>query len=126
MADTNTTVSMKLPWKWCKEMKMTPMKKLLLTAAILATPLFAQVSEKVEVPYVAFPVKMGAGFDEVQANCLMCHSFGYIINQGKQSKKFWRGKVEKMIVHFKAPIDKNEADIVTEYLFEHYGNGKEQ
>ncbi len=107
-------------------MKMTTMKKLLLTTALAASPLFAQVSEKVEVPYVAFPVKMGDGFDEVQANCLMCHSFGYIINQGKQSRKFWRGKVDKMIIHFKAPIDKKSADIITAYLFEHYGNGKEQ
>ncbi len=101
-------------------------KKLFLAAAIAASPLFAQVSAKVEVPYVAFPVKMGAGFDEVQANCLMCHSFGYIINQGKQSKKFWRGKVNKMIVHFKAPINQKSADIITAYLFEHYGNGQEK
>jgi len=89
-------------------------------------PLMAQVKEKVEVPYVAFPIKMGEGFDAVQANCLMCHSFGYIINQGKQSRKFWRGKVDKMIVHFKAPISDKDAKIVTDYLFEHYGNGKEQ
>ena len=107
-------------------MKMNTMKKLLLAAALVTTPLFAQISAKGEVPYVSFPVKMGAGFDEVQANCLMCHSFGYIINQGKQSKKFWRGKVDKMIVHFKAPISKESADIITEYLFEHYGNGKEE
>jgi len=105
---------------------MNIMKKLLLTTVLVATPLLAQISAKGEVPYVAFPVKMGAGFDEVQANCMMCHSFGYITNQGKQSKKFWRGKVDKMIVHFKAPINKKSADIVTEYLFEHYGNGKEQ
>lgn len=101
-------------------------KKLLFTAALAASPLFAQVSDKVEVPYVAFPVKMGQGFDELQANCLMCHSFGYIINQGKQSKKFWHEKIEKMVVHFKAPIDQNASNIITEYLFEHYGNGKLQ
>ncbi len=101
-------------------------KKLLLTTALVATPLMAQISAKGEVPYVAFPVKMGAGFEEVQANCLMCHSFGYIINQGKQSKKFWSGKVNKMIVHFKAPIDKKSKDIIINYLFEHYGNGKEK
>ena len=101
-------------------------KKLILTAALVASPLFAQVSGKVEVPYVAFPVKMGNGFDEVQANCLMCHSFGYIINQGKQPKSFWRGKVNKTIKHFKAPIDKQSADIIVNYLFEHYGNGKEE
>jgi len=102
------------------------MKKLILIAALLASPLFAQVKEKVEVPYVPFPVKMGKGFEAVQANCLMCHSFGYIINQGRQSRKFWRGKVDKMIIHFKAPIDKKSAKTVTDYLFEHYGNGKEK
>ena len=107
-------------------MKGKKMKKIILSAALLASPLFAQVKEKIEVPFVAFPIKMGQGFDAVQANCLMCHSFGYIINQGKQSKKFWSGKVNKMIVHFKAPIDKNSKDIIINYLFEHYGNGKEK
>lgn len=102
------------------------MKKLIIAVALMVSPLFAQISDKAEVPFVAFPIKMGKGFDTVQANCLMCHSFGYIINQGKQSKKFWRGKVNKMIVHFKAPIDQNSSDTITEYLFEHYGNGKEQ
>jgi len=100
------------------------MKKLILTAALIASPLFAQVQEKVEVPYVAFPIKMGKGFDTVQANCLTCHSFGYIINQGKQSKKFWRGKVDKMIVDFKAPMSDEDIQIVTDYLFEYYGNDK--
>jgi hypothetical protein len=100
------------------------MKKLILIAVLLATPLFAQVKEKVDVAFVAFPIKRGNGFDAIQANCLMCHSFGYIINQGRQSKKFWRGKVDKMIVHFKAPMDEQAAKITTDYLFEHYGNGK--
>lgn len=100
------------------------MKKLILIAALLTSGLFAQVDEKVEVPYVAFPIKMGEGFDAIQANCLMCHSFGYITNQGRQSKKFWRGKVDKMIVHFKAPMDEAAAKATTDYLFEHYGNGK--
>ena len=102
------------------------MKKLILSVALVSTTLMAQVEDTVEVPYVPFPVKMGDGFDAVQTNCLMCHSFGYIINQGRQSKKFWRAKVDKMIVHFKAPIDEKSAKIVTDYLFEHYGNGKEQ
>ncbi|MBA1437415.1 MAG: hypothetical protein FAF05_00255 [Epsilonproteobacteria bacterium] len=69
---------------------------------------------------------MGKGFDAVQANCLMCHSFGYILNQGPQSKAFWAEKVQKMIKAFKAPIAKEDADIVIEYLFEHYGNGREK
>jgi mono/diheme cytochrome c family protein len=100
------------------------MKKLLFIAMLIATPLFAQVKEKVEVPYVPFPIKMGKGFDAVQANCLTCHSFGYMINSGKQSKKFWRGKIDKMIVHFKAPMSDKDVEIITDYFFEHYGNGK--
>ncbi|HFU76908.1 MAG TPA: sulfite:cytochrome C oxidoreductase subunit B [Epsilonproteobacteria bacterium] len=102
------------------------MKKIILAAALLTSALLAQTKEKIEVPYVPFPIKMGKGFDAVQANCLMCHSFGYIINQGRQSKAFWRGKVDKMIKEFKAPIDEKSAKIVTDYLFEHYGNNKEK
>jgi hypothetical protein len=102
------------------------MKKIILATLIALTPMMAQVKEKIEVPFVAFPIKMGKGFDAVQANCLMCHSFGYIINQGRQSKAFWRGKVDKMIVHFKAPISDKDAKIVTDYLYKHYGNGKEK
>ena len=41
------------------------MRKLILIAALIASPLFAQVNEKVEVPYVAFPIKMGDGFDAI-------------------------------------------------------------
>jgi len=100
------------------------MKKPIVIATLFASALFAQVQENVEVPYVAFPIKMGKGFDAIQTHCLMCHSFGYITNQGRQSKKFWRGKVDKMIVHFKAPMDEAAAKETTEYLFEHYGNGK--
>jgi mono/diheme cytochrome c family protein len=106
-------------------MKNTKMKKLLMAAAIIITPLFAQVKEDVAVPYMAFPIKMGKGFDTVQANCLTCHSFGYMINQGRQSKAFWKKKVDKMIIHFKADlISEKDQKIIVDYLFEHYGNGK--
>ena len=100
------------------------MKKMILIAIIAVGSLFAQVKGEVEVPYIPFSIKMGQGFDAVQANCLMCHSFGYILNQGPQSKLFWDKKVDKMIVHFKAPITKEDKKIVVEYLFKHYGNGK--
>jgi hypothetical protein len=100
------------------------MKKMILITLIALSPLMAQVKGKIEVPYIAFPIKMGKGFDTVQANCLMCHSFGYIINQGRQPRKFWRGKIQKMIDHFKAPISEQDAKIIEDYLTEHYGNGK--
>ncbi len=100
------------------------MKKLLLIAILTVGSLFAQVKSDVEVPYISYQIKMGKGFDAVQANCLMCHSFGYIINQGPQSRLFWDKKVDKMITHFKAPISKEDKVIVVNYLFKHYGNGK--
>ena len=102
------------------------MKKIVLLCALTLSTLFAQVEEKVEVPYMPYDIKMGKGFDAIEANCLMCHSFGYIINQGPQSRKFWHEKVVKMIVHFKAPISKEDEIITTNYLFDYYGNGKEE
>ena len=100
------------------------MKKLIIASLFAFSTLFAQIEGDVEVPYISYEIKMGKGFDAVQANCLMCHSFGYITNQGPQSKDFWAKKVEKMIVHFKAPMTKEDIATVTDYLFEHYGNGQ--
>jgi len=100
------------------------MNKVLLLVMLSVGSLLAQVKGDVEVPYISYQIKMGKGFDAVQANCLMCHSFGYIINQGPQSRAFWKKKVDKMIVHFKAPISKEDAKTVTDYLFKHYGNGE--
>jgi len=99
-------------------------KKLLLLCLLAFSSLQAEIKEDVEVPYISYEIKMGKGFDAVQTNCLMCHSFGYIINQGPQSKEFWHKKVMKMITHFKAPISDEAADNVTKYLYEHYGNGE--
>ena len=102
------------------------MKKILLLTALSIGTLFAQVKEKIQVPYIPYEMKAGTGLATVQANCLMCHSFGYILNQGKQPKVFWHEKVEKMIHAFKAPINKKDAKIIESYLFKNYGNGKEK
>jgi len=100
------------------------MKKIILTALLALAPLMAQVDEKVEVPYIDFPVKMAKGFDTIQANCLMCHSFGYILNQGPQPRKHWKHIIHKMRTAFKAPISEADAKIIEDFLTEHYGNGE--
>ena len=99
------------------------MKRKAVAMVALGVLAYAQVKEPIEVPYMPFPIKMGKGFETVQAQCLMCHSFGYVLNQGRQSRRFWREKIKKMIVHFKAPISKNDAKVIEAYLVEHYGNG---
>ena len=100
-------------------------KKLALITLLSVSALFAQVNkgEEIEVPYISYDIKMGKGFAEVQANCLTCHSFGYMINQGPQSREHWHKKTMKMITHFKAPINEGDIETITNYFFEHYGNG---
>jgi len=102
-------------------------KKLIVVSVITGSTLFAGSNSGITIPYVDFPMKEGKGMYSTKGKCNMCHSFGYVINQGLQSKKFWREKVIKMIKVFKAPI-RTDKDIetVTNYLFENYGNGKLQ
>ena len=104
---------------------MPSLKKSIFAVLFIGTTLFAESGSGITIPYVDFPMKEGKGMYSTKGKCNMCHSFGYVINQGLQSRKFWREKVLKMIVVFKAPI-KTEEDIetVTNYLFEHYGNGE--
>ncbi len=100
------------------------MKKIVLLLAAGYTLVSAQVKGDIEVPYLAFPIKMGKHFDAVQANCLTCHSFGYVLNQGPQSKAFWQEKVHKMVHAFKAPISEEDQKYIVDYLYSEYGNGK--
>jgi len=107
---------------------MTSLKNLnktLLIFLFTTAALFAESNKGITMPYIEFPMKAGKGMYSTKGKCNMCHSFGYILNQGKQSRKFWHDKVMKMIVVFKAPI-KSDKDIetVTNYLFENYGNGE--
>lgn len=100
------------------------MKKILLASIFIGSFAFAQVKGAIQVPYIDYKLKPGKGVETVQANCLMCHSFGYMLNQGKQPKAFWREKVNKMVNAFKAPIAKKDQDIIVNYLATQYGNGK--
>jgi len=101
------------------------MKKLIIILTVMGSSLFAESNTGITIPYVDFPMKEGKGMYSTRGKCNMCHSWGYTLNQGKQSKKFWHEKVMKMIVVFKAPIKTQEdIDTVVNYLFENYGNGE--
>jgi len=104
---------------------MKNINKLLLMLLLIQTTLFSQVKGGITIPYIDFPMKEGKGMYSTKGKCNMCHSWGYTINQGLQSKKFWKDKVMKMIIVFKAPIKTQEdIDTVVNYLFENYGNRK--
>ena len=99
------------------------MKINILIAGLLltATTLFSQVSKPIEMPYVEYPIEAGDHDEVVQQYCLTCHSFGYVLNQGKKSRPYWTGTVAKMVNEFKAPIPKEDQQIIINYLVKHYG-----
>ncbi len=109
---------------------MKKVTMLALTATMLVTSLNAEekkveVQKGIKMPYMAFPMKPGKGMYSTKGKCNMCHSWGYVLNQGPQSKAFWRKKVIKMIDVFQAPIRNEDIDEVVEYLYANYGNGEE-
>ncbi|PHQ66056.1 MAG: sulfite:cytochrome C oxidoreductase subunit B [Sulfurimonas sp.] len=100
------------------------MTKILLIALLLASTLSAEYTEKVKLPSITFKMAKDDNFKVMQRNCQWCHSYGYITNQGKQSRKFWNKSVVKMRDVYKAPISIRDEKTVTDYLFKHYGNGE--
>jgi len=109
-------------------MRIELKKALSLTAMAMAltTTTLAESSRGIEIPYIEFPMKPGKGMYSTKGKCNMCHSWGYTINQGPQSRAFWKKKVVKMITVFHAPIKPEDIDEVVNYLYENYGNGKEE
>ncbi|EDZ63079.1 hypothetical protein CBGD1_698 [Sulfurimonas gotlandica GD1] len=100
------------------------MSKILLITLLLASCLAAEYTKKVQLPSITFQMAEDDNFKAMQRNCQWCHSYGYILNQGKQSRKFWNKSVVKMREVYKAPITARDEKTVTDYLFKHYGNGE--
>jgi len=100
------------------------MKKLILFIMLSLTTLSADYRVPVKLPSITFPIAVDQDFRVMQRNCQWCHSYGYVLNQGKQSKEYWNKVVVRMRDIFKAPITKEDEKTVTEYLFKHYGDGK--
>ncbi|MDD5212376.1 MAG: sulfite:cytochrome C oxidoreductase subunit B [Sulfuricurvum sp.] len=96
--------------------------KLLIIGILLSvTALFGQVNKAIEMPYVEYPIEAGDHDEVVQQYCLTCHSFGYVLNQGKKSRPYWTGTVAKMVNEFKASISKEDQQVIINYLVKHYG-----
>ncbi len=95
-----------------------------LTVLLYTSALVAGENKGIHMPYIEFPMKEGKGMYSTKGKCNMCHSWGYTINQGLQSRKFWKEKVIKMIEVFHAPIREEDIEEVVEYLYTNYGNGE--
>lgn len=99
-------------------------KFLLMILLFLTSTLLAKYTEEVKLPSITFKMAKDENFKVMQRNCQWCHSYGYILNQGKQSRDFWNKSVVKMRKAYKAPISTRDEKIITDYLFKHYGNGE--
>ena len=100
------------------------MAKIILFLLLAFISLNAEYTKKVQIPRIAFDVVIDKNFGVMQRNCQWCHSFGYVTNQGKQSRKFWNDVVVKMRDVYRAPISLKDEKTATDYLFKNYGNGK--
>jgi len=100
------------------------MKKIILLTLLMLPTLSAEYRNDVKLPSITFPIAIDKDFTVMQRNCQWCHSYGYILNQGKQSKEFWNHVVVRMRDVFKAPITAKDEKLITEYLFRHYGDSK--
>ncbi|WP_457745872.1 sulfite:cytochrome C oxidoreductase subunit B [Sulfurimonas sp.] len=98
--------------------------KSIILMVIFSVFLSGAYTEKVKLPSITFEIAPDKHIRVMQRNCQWCHSYGYILNQGKQSKKFWHKVIVKMREVYHAPISSRDEKIATEYLFKHYGNGK--
>lgn len=101
------------------------MKKLLIILLFGFYALNAEYTKKVKLPHVVFPIVVDENFKVMQRNCQWCHSFGYVTNQGKQSREFWHKVVIKMRDVYKAPISKQDEKLATDYLFKYFGKKEE-
>ena len=99
------------------------MYKIVWILLLSLSSLSAEYKEKVKLPNITFEMPK-ENIKVMQRNCQWCHSYGYILNQGKQSRKFWNKVVVKMRDIYRAPISDKDEKSATDYLFKHYGNGK--
>jgi len=97
------------------------MKKILIFSLFILSTLNAEYTQKVKLPSISFPIAIDKDFPVMQRNCQWCHSYGYILNQGIQSRSFWNKMVVKMRDVYKAPISVRDEKLITDYLFKYYG-----
>jgi len=99
--------------------------KLLVIILLMIVSLEAAAIKNVKMTSMTFVIPTEKDTIVIQRNCQWCHSYGYILNQGKQSKEFWHKVVLKMRNTYKAPISARDEILATEYLYRHFGNQKE-
>lgn len=75
----------------------------------------------ITLPPESIALRAGAGMDQTQTACRLCHSLDYITTQPGGGAAQWHGVVTKMMKVYGAPIADQDAKAIEEYLATHYG-----
>jgi hypothetical protein len=84
-------------------------------AARAATP-FEFKSVTLDLPDSGSMFPEGPGADQINNNCLACHSTDMVLNQPALSKDAWTAEVNKMINAYKAPVAPKDVNAIVDYL----------
>jgi hypothetical protein len=58
----------------------------------------------------------GPGSDQINNNCLACHSADMVLNQPALPKDAWAVEVNEMINAYKAPVAPQDVNAIVDYL----------
>ena len=96
------------------------MKQIILLLSLFFS-LYASDIRDVNKTSITFSIPTDKNLIVMQRNCQWCHSYGYILNQGRQNREFWHKLVIRMREVYKAPISPRDELLATEYLTKHFG-----
>ncbi len=82
----------------------------------LAQPLKDLKSLPLEVPVSDKLFPGGPVADQINGNCLTCHSEDHVMNQPSLTKEGWEEIVHKMVVAYKAPNSPEDQEAIVTYL----------
>jgi cytochrome c5 len=71
-------------------------------------------SPKVDVPTGDAMFSAGPGSDQINNNCLACHSADHVLNLPSLSREAWQEV--KVIAAYKAPVSSDDAKAIVDYL----------
>lgn len=71
---------------------------------------------EVELPVSNASFPPGAGADIANAQCLICHSAGMVMQQPPLTQKEWLGEINKMRNAFGAPLPADQVEPLAKYL----------
>ena len=81
-----------------------------------ATTITTLRSLKLDVPTGDAMFPAGPGSDQINNNCVACHSADHVLNQPSLSRGAWQEVVNKMITAYKAPVSPDDAKAIVDYL----------